>query len=105
MPSLALENENRQLKEIIVQLRLTLESNHLDMLRKMEKDRNDFNQLIIQLQTSILELRSQLESIHMQHLKDMEEFKKNKNAEINQLQSTIKAIRGELEKAIKPSDD
>lgn len=99
MSALAQENENRQLKEMILQLRLKLESLHLEMQRKIEKERSDYNQIIIQLQASIVELRSELEQIKTKHLKSMEELKKDKNNEIYHLQATIRELRKKLESA------
>lgn len=103
MSSLEMENEIKQLKEIIVQLRLKLESNYMDMQRKIEKERSDYNQIIIQLQISIVELRNELEAIRTKNLKNIEEIKKEKNSEIYQLQETIKEMRIKLEMAINDS--
>ncbi|CAM4504570.1 MAG: hypothetical protein LEGION0403_FIIPPAGN_01906 [Legionella sp.] len=99
MAALAEENENRQLKDIIIQLRVKLEANHMEMQRRIEKERSDYNQIIIQLQTSIVELRNELENIKHRHLKSWEELKKDKNNEIYQLQETIRELRNILEKA------
>lgn len=103
MPSLESENEARQLKEIIVQLRLKLESNYMEMHKRLEKERSDYNQIIIQLQSSIVELRSELELIKTRNLKNIEELKKDKNNEIYQLQETIKEMRNKLEVRINGS--
>lgn len=97
MSSLTMENENRQLKEIIVNLRLKLETHHLEMQRKIEKERSDYNQIVIQLQSAIVELRNELEYINIRHLKNTEELKKIKNNEIHQLQETIREMRQKLE--------
>lgn len=99
MSSLTAENEKRQLQEMIIQLRLKLESHHLEMQRKIDKERSDYNHIIIQLQSSIIELRNELENIKMRHLKSIEELKADKNNEIYQLQHTIREMRGKLEEA------
>lgn len=100
-----MESEIRQLKAIIVQLRLKLEAHQREMERKIEKDATAYNQIIIQLQTSIVELRNELEVIRARHLKAEEDIKNEKNNEIYQLQDTIKDMRMKLEVVIHDSTD
>lgn len=99
MSSLLMENENRQLQEMIVSLRRKLESNFLEMQKKAEQERLDFDQIIAQLQSTIVELRGELEFINTKNMKKIETVKINKNNEINQLQNTIRELRNKLETA------
>lgn len=95
--SLEIENENRLLKETIIELRARLEALYADMQKKVEMERIQLGRINLQLESTIQTLREELVNSVLTNQEEIEEIKKAKNQEIYQLQAMIIDLRKALE--------
>ncbi len=97
MMSLNIENENRLLKETIIELRTRLDALYMEMQKKVEMERVELGRINLQLEAAIQSLRDELVNSDLKNRKKIEELRKANNLKIYQLQNMISEMRKILE--------
>jgi hypothetical protein len=95
--SLNIENENRLLKETIIELRTRLDALYMEMQKKVEMERVELGRINLQLEAAIQSLRDELVNSDLKNRKKIEELRKANNLKIYQLQNMISEMRKILE--------